>query len=90
MNCKGCGKCCWLVDPYLDVQIKPSEVIAGDLTEERYGYGNEYGVWMKRRLNGSCVALDLETNLCMIYENRPIECREFGIDHEVCRRILST
>jgi len=41
-------------------------------------------VMKQREDDKSCVALDRETNLCTIYENRPTVCREFNTDSGQC------
>lgn len=87
-SCRGCGKCCFLIDPFLDVEIFDDDDIPPTLIEERYGYQNVFTKWMKRRQDGSCIALNLKNMECTIYEKRPRECREFNYDHPICKRII--
>lgn len=90
MDCKGCGKCCILVDPALDVQIYQEDVNSAlkDKIEFRRGYKNVMTWWMKRNSDGSCVALDPITMQCTIYDFRPKECIEFSQNDPLCNRIL--
>ncbi len=39
---------------------------------------------MQRLDDGWCVALDRETKMCTIYENRPWVCREFEMASYEC------
>lgn len=48
-------------------------------------YIDEYGGQSMRRLqDGWCSALDRDTLLCSIYENRPWICREFEMGSYEC------
>jgi Fe-S-cluster containining protein len=78
-SCKGCGECCKMKDPFLDVELKEGDNIPSHLIDER-GF-------MKRKENGDCIALD--NDICSIYEIRPKECREFKRGCELCIRILN-
>ena len=40
--------------------------------------------------DGACVALDLATRLCTIYERRPQTCRQFERGSGLCRTVLGT
>lgn len=85
-----CGKCCELNDPYLDVWVVDSDPTPLELTEMREGYLGTYGRWMKRKSNNfSCIAFDTDKRECMIYENRPQECRDFNQNHSVCKKITN-
>ena len=48
----------------------------------------EYDKWgsevMKRADDGWCQALDRNTLMCSIYENRPLVCREFAMASDEC------
>ena len=76
-ECKGCAACCF----NLMVALFPGDDVPKDLIEK-----GESGGWeMKQREDGSCIALDRETNLCTIYERRPTACREFTqADNQLC------
>jgi Fe-S-cluster containining protein len=39
---------------------------------------------MERLEDGWCAALDRDTYLCKIYENRPLICREFAVQSGEC------
>lgn len=93
MECAGCGRCCFKVDPYLDVLLAEKDVfrVPITMTEPRYGgpENKEFGIWMKRREDSSCVAFDLATRRCTIYDKRPKECRVFNQDHPLCKKLLA-
>lgn len=87
-NCKGCGKCCYKTIPFLDVEIMYNDAVPDIYVETREGgIGNILTRWMKRREDGSCIALDTKTNLCTIYEKRPTECRDFNQSHPLCKKL---
>lgn len=44
---------------------------------------------MDQHGDGACVALDPETLLCTIYEQRPQVCRDFQRGSELCRRMVT-
>jgi len=44
-----------------------------------YFFRNEYEKWGKDIFIKPCMFLDQETNLCKIYESRPLACRLFGL-----------
>jgi len=93
VECEGCGKCCFKVVPWLDILLTEKDVtrVPMGLFEPRYGgdVKDEFGIWMKRREDCSCVALDLATRRCTIYDLRPQECRKFNQDHPLCKKLLS-
>jgi len=76
--CAGCGRCCHLV----------VELRAGDAVPEALVVEHDGARCMEQRGDGACVALDAETNLCTIYEQRPLTCREFNRGEALCRQIL--
>lgn len=52
----------------------------------RYIQQNDEGVDTMLRLDdGWCAALDRQTKLCTIYENRPLICREFEMGSYECK-----
>lgn len=57
-------------------QIEKVEIICKSI---EYFFRNEYEKWGKDIFIKPCMFLDQETNLCKIYENRPISCRLFGL-----------
>ena len=68
-ECKGCGACCYR----LLVPVEEGSEVPEHLTE----VGESDGLEMKQREDGSCIALDCDTLLCTIYDQRPAVCREF-------------
>jgi len=44
---------------------------------------------MDQRGDGACVALDPQTKLCTIYEERPQTCRDFARGSALCRQIVA-
>jgi len=84
--CFGCGKCCYRVVKYLDVELfkKDLKKIPLKLREFRNSKW-----WMKRKKNSdACIALNEKTNLCKIYSIRSEECRNFYRGHPVCKKIM--
>jgi Fe-S-cluster containining protein len=68
------------------VELKPGiDQIPPDLTVEREG-----AQFMDQHGDGTCVALDRQTRLCTIYEQRPQTCRIFERGSDLCRRVLSS
>lgn len=76
--CAGCGRCCHLV-----VELRAGDVVPEHLVTEHDGVR-----CMDQRGDGACVALDVVTKLCGIYEERPQTCRDFNRGETLCRRIL--
>lgn len=80
INCLECANCCKVMSPtYTNADIARISSHLGISTDEfksRWLYldkrGNE---WMNR--SQPCQFLDLETNLCTIYEVRPQDCLQF-------------
>lgn len=90
-RCIDCAKCCYMSYDYLDVEIHPYlDNVPKELTEQRKGGPqNRENYWMKRREDGSCLALDLETKKCTIYDKRPMECRAFIVSNPLCRKLCN-
>jgi Fe-S-cluster containining protein len=76
--CAGCGQCCHLV-----VALREGDLIPEELVVEHAGVR-----CMDQRSDGSCLALDLSTRLCAIYDERPQTCRDFSRGSDLCRKIL--
>ena len=73
-DCKAC--CCRLEVMILTDTGVPEEHIQVD----------QWGAETMRQLDdGKCSALDRETNMCTIYENRPWVCREFEMGSFECQ-----
>ena len=77
ITCSNCHACCCRLEVMLitDTGV-PEEYIAID------NWGSET---MLRLEDGWCSALDRETFMCTIYENRPWICREFEMGFYECR-----
>lgn len=76
VSCSGCrAACCRLEVMLISETGVPEEFI------ERDEWGGEV---MKRLADGWCSALDRNTKLCSIYENRPYICREFASNSFEC------
>ena len=79
--CTDCAKCCYMV-----VEINPGDLqVPEELIVEHSGVR-----CMDQRGNGACVALDLLTRHCTIYEQRPQVCRDFARGESLCRRQVLT
>ena len=77
--CAGCGACCRLV-----VELKPGiDEVPDEFVVKRDG-----ARFMDQRGDGTCVALDWQTRLCTIYEQRPETCRKFERGGSRCRQVL--
>ncbi len=72
-NCQAC--CCRLTVMIISDTGVPSQYIDYD------EWGSEV---MRRSDDGWCVALDRDSLLCGIYENRPWVCRAFEMAGEEC------
>lgn len=77
--CAGCGQCCHLSVELIEGVDKVPEEFAVERAGVRY---------MDQHANGACVALDAETLLCTLYEQRPQVCRDFQRGSGLCRTIL--
>ncbi len=76
ISCANCEACCCRLEVMLltDTGV-PDRFIAID----QWG-----GMVMQRLDDGWCAALDRDTMLCTIYENRPLVCREFEMGSYEC------
>lgn len=76
INCSNCQACCCR----LEVMI-----ITDTGVPEQYISYDQWGAETMLRLDdGWCAAVDRETLLCTIYENRPLICREFEMGSYEC------
>ncbi|HEY2774041.1 MAG TPA: YkgJ family cysteine cluster protein [Candidatus Binatia bacterium] len=93
-ECTQCGKCCWTRGQYSHVYLGSDDVKAladrlGLSTREfraRFTFRDENGWTELDFADGRCVLLDAETNLCTVYESRPVQCRTFPFWPELIRR----
>ena len=76
VTCANCQACCCR----LEVMI----ITDTGVPEEHIAYDGWGGETMKRLDDGWCSAVDMETLMCTIYENRPWICREFEMGSFEC------
>ncbi len=82
ISCANCQACCCSSEVMIVSETGvPDKFIHAD------EYGNES---MIRLEDGWCAALDRDTLLCTIYENRPWICREFAEGSYDCRNERKT
>lgn len=75
--CSTCAAACCRLEVML---ITDTGVPADFIEVDKWGGGS-----MLRLEDGWCAALDRDTMLCTIYENRPLICREFEMGSDECR-----
>ncbi|MFT6438186.1 MAG: Fe-S-cluster containining protein [Candidatus Azotimanducaceae bacterium] len=81
VTCSTCKASCCHLEVFL---------ITDTNVPERYIVVDEHGGETMLRLDdGWCAALDRNTNLCTIYEDRPWVCREFEMGSYECIKIRS-
>jgi Fe-S-cluster containining protein len=76
ITCANCQACCCRLEVML---ITETGVPAEYIDTDRWG-----GQIMHRLDDGWCAALDRDTLMCKIYENRPLICREFEMGEYEC------
>ncbi len=76
VTCATCRACCCRLEVML---ITDTGVPKEHITEDKWG-----GETMLRLDDGWCSAIDRETMLCTIYEQRPWICREFEMGSDEC------
>ncbi|MFC4257656.1 YkgJ family cysteine cluster protein [Marinobacter lacisalsi] len=76
VTCSNCRACCCRLEVML---ITDTGVPERHIARDRWG-----GETMRRLDDGWCSALDRDTFLCTIYENRPWICREFEMGSDEC------
>jgi Fe-S-cluster containining protein len=64
------------------------ELRAGDRVPEEFVVEHAGVRCLDQRGDGACIALDLRTRLCTIYDTRPQTCRDFTRGSDLCRKIL--
>jgi Fe-S-cluster containining protein len=65
------------------VELRKGDRVREDFVVEHAGVR-----CMDQRGDGACIALDLLTRLCTIYDTRPQTCRDFARGSDLCRKIL--
>lgn len=76
ITCANCKACCCSLEVMIisNTNVPPQHITI-----------NEFGGESMLRLNdGWCSALDRDTHMCTIYENRPWVCREFEMGSYEC------
>lgn len=69
-------------DPKIPEELK--SVPLEDLPPELFGPTSNVRVMKRRKDSKTCVALDLKTLKCSIYDKRPTVCREFEVGEGGC------
>ena len=77
VTCANCQACCC----HLEVMI----ITDTGVPDHHIAYDKWGGQTMLRLDDGWCSALDRETLMCSIYENRPLICREFEMASDECK-----
>ncbi|KAB7700269.1 YkgJ family cysteine cluster protein [Plesiomonas shigelloides] len=75
--CSNCQACCCKLEVMI---ISDTGVPRHHIAVDKWG-----GETMRRLEDGWCSALDRETLLCTIYENRPWICRQFEMGSYECQ-----
>lgn len=73
VNCEGCKSHCCGQIPGLTPVLLPTEMEQFKDNVDRHGDI----ATLKKKASGTCVFLDDSTNKCMVYVERPLECRLF-------------
>lgn len=76
ISCSNCQACCCRLEVMI---ISDTGVPARHIAVDEWG-----GETMRRLEDGWCSAIDRNTFLCTIYENRPWICREFEMGSDEC------
>ncbi|MEH6579633.1 MAG: YkgJ family cysteine cluster protein [Amphritea sp.] len=76
VTCASCEACCCRLKVML---ITDTGVPDRYIEEDKWG-----GMTMAQLDDGWCAALDRNTMMCTIYENRPLICREFEMGEYEC------
>lgn len=82
-SCIGCGRCCRGEPGAIYFTEDEGAAIAAFLNvtpeefESRYVTGKWRAPSLKEKYGGDCIFHDEKTNLCRIYEVRPLQCRLF-------------
>jgi Fe-S-cluster containining protein len=83
-DCLDCANCCKTMSPtYTSKDIRRISAHLGmseKAFREKWLYKDKTGDWMN--VKQPCQFLDLKTNLCNIYEVRPLDCAGFPHHHK--------
>jgi len=77
ITCSSCQACCCRLEVMI---ITDTGVPDKHIAFDQWG-----GETMLRLEDGWCSAVDRETFMCTIYDNRPLICREFAMGSDECR-----
>jgi uncharacterized protein len=77
VTCSNCQACCCRLEVLIITDTGVPDV---HIARDKWGAET-----MLRLEDGWCSALDRDTYLCTIYENRPLICREFEMGSYECR-----
>ncbi|MEJ0103961.1 MAG: YkgJ family cysteine cluster protein [Bacteroidota bacterium] len=79
VDCLSCANCCKQMSPtYTPADIKRIAAYKGMTTAEfkmKWLYKDRTGDWLNK--STPCQFLDLSTNMCSVYEVRPVDCAGF-------------
>lgn len=79
VDCLGCANCCKQMTPTYTPQdikrIAAHENMTPAAFKEKWLYKDRSGDWMNK--STPCQFLNLSTNMCRIYEVRPVDCAGF-------------
>jgi len=78
VTCSNCQACCCRLEVMI---ITDTGVPHKHVALDEWG-----GETMLRLEDGWCSALDRETYMCSIYDNRPLICREFEMGSYECKQ----
>lgn len=76
ITCSSCQACCCRLEVMI---ISDTGVPQKHIAQDEWG-----GETMLRLKDGYCSALDRQTSMCTIYNNRPLICRDFEMGSFEC------
>ncbi|MCC6034902.1 MAG: YkgJ family cysteine cluster protein [Desulfurococcaceae archaeon] len=81
--CKKCAKCCFNTEMILTL----SDITRLESKGYRGFYEKRSGFYRLININGRCVFLS-PSNLCLIYEDRPLGCRAYPLIYDEARGVI--
>jgi len=81
--CIGCGRCCRGEPGAIFFTPDEEQALSRRLGLETGEFRNRYVTYrweapsLKEKRGGECIFHDEKTNLCLVYEDRPMQCRLF-------------
>ena len=82
-KCQDCGKCC--LDTEMMVSKKDISLILKSYSPNlrKEDFVREINDdFLLKNINGHCIFLDISTNMCKIYNNRPQGCRFYPLTYD--------